>query len=95
MNDDQKRRYIAAAHRMQSGVAGWENVDPKETSPKHLRVGVNCSMSDIGALAKLLIAKGVITEDEYMEAVIAGLVAEGDSYEKMLSEHYKTKVTLA
>ena len=37
--------------------------------PKHLRTGLDLSKSDMGGLARLLIAKGVFTEQEYNEAI--------------------------
>jgi hypothetical protein len=83
-----QERYRAAAHAMQSGVAMKMNFAPGETTPKHLRVGINSAMSDQGALARLLIAKGVFTEDEYLEAVADGMEAEAASYEHQLREHF-------
>lgn len=88
-------RYHAAAHAMQSGVASEMNHNPKPTEPKHLRVGINSAMADHAALAKLLIDKGVITEDEYFEAIADGMEREQKSYEERLSEHFGTTITLA
>lgn len=88
-------RYMAAAHGMQSGVAAMMHHDPKPTEPKHLRVGVNSALSNSGALAKLLIAKGVITEEEYIIAVADQMEQERDSYAQLLAERLGTKVTLA
>lgn len=34
-------RYLDATHGMQTGVAHWMEIDPSETTPKHLRVGVS------------------------------------------------------
>lgn len=79
-------RYAAAAHGMQSGVAMMMNHDAKATEPKHLRVGVNSAMSDAGALAKLLIAKGIFTEEEYLVAVCEGMEAERDTYTAKVKE---------
>lgn len=36
-----------------------------ECEPKHLRVGINTAMVDSAALARILIAKGLFTWDEY------------------------------
>lgn len=88
-------RYLAAAHAMQSGVAAEMGIDPDPTSPKHLRVGVNSAMSDQGALARLLIAKGVFSEEEYTKALADGMEAEAQLYEKRLSEHFGKPVRLA
>jgi len=48
------------------------------------------------ALARLLIAKGVITEDEYIEQLALGAEAEQRAYEARLTERFggKTKITL-
>lgn len=88
-------RYAAAAHAMQSGVATEMNYNPKPTEPKHLRVGVNSAMVDSSALAELLISKGVITEDEYLEAIATGMEREAKACQDRLSEHFGTNITLA
>ncbi|MER2536889.1 MAG: hypothetical protein ABTQ31_17185 [Rhizobiaceae bacterium] len=92
---DDRHRYALAAHAMQSGVAAEMGFDPKPTEPKHLRVGINAAMSDIGGLATLLIAKGVITEAEYLAAIADAMEREKDKYEQMLSARYGGNVTLA
>lgn len=97
-----RREYEAALHAMQSGVAMTRQrdiedgvpEDRRETGPKHLRVGVNSAMSDHGALVRLLIAKGLFTEDEYVDEVIAGMQREQRSYEARLSERVGVKITL-
>lgn len=88
-------KYTAAAHAMQSGVAQKMQYDPKETEPKHLRVGINCAMADHGSTVRLLIAKGVFTEDEYTRALEEGMAREVKSYEGELSAHFGVPVTLA
>jgi len=90
-----KERYHAAAHAMQSGVAMTMEINPAETSPKHLRVGINAAMSDQAGLAKLLIDKGIITEAEYTKAVADQMEVERDSYQRELSAHVGKNVTLA
>lgn len=89
-----KEEYTAAAHGMQAGVAMMMNYDPKSTEPKHLRVGVNSAMSDIGGLVTILIAKGVFTEDEYLVAVRDAMLREKQGYETALSDLLQTKITL-
>lgn len=98
--DDQKRgdafkRYLAHMHGVQSGVAIKMNYDPSETSPKMLRTGINSAMVEHSALARLLISKGVITEEEYFLAIERGAEEEKKSYEQWLSRHLRTTVTLA
>jgi hypothetical protein len=88
-------RYVNAAHAMQSGVRlkmtregipDDKDLSPShgETSPKHLRVGVNSALSTLDAHTRLLIAKGVFTEEEYIEAVTEAMEREVDSYREAL-----------
>lgn len=88
------RRWHDAAHAMQSGVKAEMELRPQPTSPKDLRTGVNVALTDHAALVKLLIAKGVITEVEYHEAIADGMEAEHRRYEARLSELMGKKVTL-
>lgn len=81
-----RERYQRAAHAMQSGVAFEMNHDPKPTSPKHLRVGVNSAMVDSAAIAGLLIEKGVFTLEEYEKAIANQMEAEAESYERRAIE---------
>jgi hypothetical protein len=90
------RRWEVAAHAMQSGVA-MEINDPDRqfvTEPKHLRVGVNAALVDHGSLVKLLVAKGVITDDEYLRAIAEGMEREKADYEKRLSDKLGRRITL-
>jgi hypothetical protein len=88
-------RYIAATHAMQTGVAYELEIDPSGGTPKHLRVGVNSAMVEFSALVKLLIAKGVIDEAEFMKELADGMERERDSYQERLTAHYGRPVTLA
>lgn len=65
------QRYHAAAHGVQSAIAFQLERTPRSAAatPKHLRVGLNMCLVDASAIAKLLIAKGVITEEEYLVAI--------------------------
>lgn len=86
--EEDLQRYLAAAHAMQSGVAAKMQIDPAETTPKHLRVGVNSAMVEHNALAKLLIDKGVISEAEYFTAQADAMEREKALYERWLNDHY-------
>jgi hypothetical protein len=92
--DEKRQRYLALMHAVQSGVAYTMERDRGETEPKHLRVGINAAMCDHGALVGLLVAKDVITDDEYLDALIAKLEEEVASYERRLSEAYGAKIRL-
>jgi hypothetical protein len=87
-------RYFRAAHAMQSGVAMEMNHAPESTQPKHLRVGINTSMSDHAALVTLLIDKGVFTQEEYAKALADAMESEKKSYEQRLSQHFGKPITL-
>ena len=95
MSQEAVERYQAAAHAMQSGVAAEMQHNPKPTEPKHLRVGVNSAMVEHAALAHLLVTKGVITDDEYLEAVAASMERDAKVYEDRLSEHFGARITLS
>lgn len=73
---------------MQTGVAFKMSKDDKDTTPKHLRVGINAAMSDHSALVGLLMQKGIITEDEYYDKLIESMEREVEMYRKKLSELY-------
>jgi hypothetical protein len=89
MTEDQRDRYYAAAHAVQAGT----KVGPP-TSVMDCRIGLNVTKAEAGGLAKLLIDKGVFTEDEYAEAMIWGVLREKERMEAELSK-YGPKVTLA
>ena len=79
-----KKRYEINAHRMQTGVTFTMETDPGETSPKHLRVGVNAAMSDQSGLVALLIEKKIFSEEEYTKAVADAMEKEADRYAEKL-----------
>lgn len=88
--------YAKLGHAIQTGVAYEMEYGSKDTQPKHLRTGFNCVMSDLGSMGRLLIAKGIITEAEYFEAMLDGLRREVATYEDRLNERLSgaTKITL-
>ena len=86
--EEKKKKYAALAHAMQSGVAYKMERVPSETSPKHLRVGINSAMVSHAVLVEMLLAKGVITEDEYFDALVEAMEREVESYQQELSELY-------
>lgn len=79
---------------MQSGVAYEMERDPKPASPKHLRVGVNVALCDHAALVRLLMAKGLFTEEEYFSTLADEMEREKARYEARLTELLNVKVTL-
>lgn len=94
MNDAD--RYYRACHAMQTGVA-QEMAQPERmtaTEPKHLRVGVNSAMVSQAALVRLLIAKGILTEEEYTKENADEMEREVERYEERLSQLLQVKVKL-
>lgn len=91
----QAQRHRNAAHAMQSGVAMEMSLNPSPTTPKHLRVGINAAMSDHAGFVRLLIAKGVITELEYVTAIADQMEQEAKDYEARLSTSMGGKINLA
>lgn len=93
--EEKKAKYAALLHAMQTGVAYEIERDNRSATPKHLRVGINAAMSDHGALVKLLMDKGIISEDEYFDALIEMMEREVNAYQTRLSEMYGgVKITL-
>ena len=78
--------YERHAHRVQTAIAARMGLDPEnnDTKPKHLRVGIDMSKSDMCGLARLLIAKGVFTESEYIAAITQAAADEADMHEREL-----------
>lgn len=79
--------YSQAQHAMQTGVSMIMQYSPTETEPKHLRVGINTAMCDHAALVRLLIEKGIITNDEYMAAVTKEMNQEVQRYHERLQRY--------
>lgn len=82
------KSYPEAMHAMQTGV-GLEiervGLNDSGCSPKHLRVGINSNMITEKAIATLLIAKGIITREEYIAAITQAANEEAALYERRLS----------
>src|SRR5213593_41717 len=83
-----QRRYRAALHAMQTGVAYVREHQPGETTPKHLRVGVNSALVEHGVLVDLLVGKGILNWLEYYQALADGMEAEVDRYQARLDDIY-------
>ena len=93
--EEKRQKYFDLCHAMQTGVAYKMEKDVSDTTPKHLRVGVNSAMVDSAALARVLMAKGVFTEGEYFHALIATMTDEVEKYQAWLSAKYGREIKLA
>lgn len=92
---DANERYLNAMHAVQSGIAMQMATDPKVGDPKDLRVGVTSAhVTDLG-LAQLLMAKGVFTPAEYIEAVAVAAEKEQANMEAELTKKYGRPISLA
>lgn len=92
--EEDRARYERAMHAMQSGVAARMGYDHGETTPKHLRVGVNSALLQNSALALLLMRTGVIAEADYWKALADAAEEEKGLYERWLSNHTGATVHL-
>lgn len=92
--EDVAQEYLELTRAMQSGVKMLMERDASETSPTHLRVGINSSLRDCASLAKLLLKKGIISELEYYTAIRDGMREEVELYEKKLSDIFGTGIHL-
>lgn len=83
-------RYEAALHAMQSGVA-FEMSCPDRSSatePKYLRVGVNSALGAHSALTRLLIEKGLFTQEEYFKVLADAMEDEAAQYQERANERF-------
>lgn len=80
---DNKERYAAAMHKVQTGI-GF--IGGKALEPKHLRVGINSAHITHDALATLLIERGVFTLEEYEAAVADAAEREAAHYQAAVQE---------
>lgn len=76
--------YIQLCHAMQSGVAF--TMGPSVEDPKHLRVGINVSMVEHGALVQTLVEAGVIDYEKYVDNKIELMKKEAATYAAILRD---------
>lgn len=89
--------YKRLGHAIQTGI-GWKiqldtgspdvNSDPNLNAHKHLRVGIDTNKADLGSISRLLVKKGLISDDEFKQAILEGLELEKASYEDQLNERF-------
>lgn len=75
-------------HAIQTGIEYERQWNPKFLDPKHIRVGLDSNQCEVGAIVKLLIDKGLITEEEYFDYSIKFLEMEVARYEQVLQERF-------
>jgi len=77
-------RYKAAMHAVQTAIRLEIETKGEQgagATPKHLRLGINSALVDSGALARLLMQKGIITREEHLEMLAKVAEEEVKIYE--------------
>lgn len=83
--------YEQACHAMQSGVRlemekeGIDTSSPTGRFLKHLRVGVNSCLVEASVVPSILIEKGLITEQEYLEKLRLIMNQEVANFQRRIS----------
>ena len=85
--------YARNAHAVQSAVALRLGRGGVDGSPKHLRAGLDLSKAEFGGLAVLLVAKGIITDKEYLAAIVEGTEDEVRREEDRASKEFGRPVS--
>jgi hypothetical protein len=89
--EEERARLLAAQHAMMAGVGYMIQYDNAEGDLKHIRTGINTALANCGVIAKLLIDKGIITEEEYFKELADAMERERDSYRKNLETYLRKK----
>lgn len=92
--EEAETRYRTAMNALLSGITTKSELNPKDTEPRVLRTGINSAMMQAGALAHLLMEKGVITKLEWFSALADMAEYEVKTYEEEISQILGTKITL-
>lgn len=95
MTQEDRDRYKNALHAVQTGVKTMMHIDYHDLKVESLRVGVNSAMCDSVALAKLLMDKGIFTQDEYEKYIADEMEREVERYQQRIERHIGRKVGLA
>ena len=74
--EDDRRRYLEAAHAVQSGITMMSHTNPRLFEAKHARVGIDTAKVEQAGLVTLLISKGLFTEAEYVAAIADAMEEE-------------------
>lgn len=91
--DKLKAEYRRLKDLMNDGVGREMELNWRHT-PRKLRYGLNSAHAAHAAVVRLLLDKGVITEQEYWGAQVDAMRHEVDCYEERLSSAAGKRVTL-
>ena len=89
------QEYLRLCHAIQTGIVHIIDSGGNLAEPKHLRTGIDITKCEQGALAELLMDKGLITKEEYQEKILKYLRLEVEVTEELLSKVSGVKITLA
>jgi hypothetical protein len=99
--EDEVKRYHRLAHSLQAAVKYKYSFDVNRNKVKSvdsvedmrheyhaalLRVGANMALVELGAVVKIMISKGIITEEEYMKMANDELEREINKYKDEISQ---------
>lgn len=83
------REHFNLIHAIQTGnLQLGDQVDPNVKQFKHVRTGVDVAMAGIDAIKEILTSKGIISENDFLEAWSRELKFKVEAMEKRISEHY-------
>lgn len=74
--EEKKALYLRMMHGLQSSIAALMSFDLALGEKKHLRVGVDSALIQSSALARLLIEKDLITEEEFWDSTLIVLAED-------------------
>lgn len=86
------RKFVNEKHLL-VGIVSNEVTDAAQTEVL-IRAKITERQMEQAALVRLLIDKGIITEEEYLEALAKEAERERAAYEHELRQHYGSKITL-
>lgn len=89
------REHQALVHAIQTGnLYLGDQVDPNVKEFKHVRTGVDVAMAGIDAIKNILTSKGIISENDFLEAWNNELKFKVEGLEKRISKHYNANIKL-
>lgn len=89
--EEERARLLAAQHAMMTGVGYMMQYDNAESDLKHIRTGINTALANCEVIAKILIDKGIITQEEYFKECADAMEKERDSYKTKLESYLRKK----
>jgi hypothetical protein len=97
--DEFHEQYVKFGHAIQTGIKFVIEMERKggvgtDNILKHHRVGIDTAKCEHGALSRLLVRKGIISESDYFDAVIEGMKMEVKLYEDKLANEFGVHITL-